>query len=640
MTPAKNSQRLNWWILVVLGLLLGAALRLNGIQEMSRTLLYDEAFYAVDALSLLAEPRFQPFFDNNYGREGLWMAIIAPAMLLMGPEIFTLRVVTAWMGILTLAAAYRVGRELIGPRGGLWTMFALGVLYWHAHLSHITFRAILYPLIGALALAWLLRAARLNRGWLSLGLFTGLLAYTYLAARGWILAIVAVMGLLFLLRPAQRRGIVKALLLAGLIALPLVIYAIQYPESFNQRTNDLTLGGVDEVIRNALDWTRVWLIEGENYIVNNLPGRPVLDLPLAFLTLLGIISLLRKVSWPWLLLIAALFFGSLAPSILSFGNTNMLRAFGVVIPLAICIGAGALLLEEFIRRYASRSAATVGICLMFGLAGWNSYRDIGTMATLFPQIASQETRILASIERLVELQAPASRVYFMPLQYTYPLIPFRDWKLRNYQIGSFDPGYCTIFSQNQRVLYVSVPVEGGPNFETSMAFHEQSIDEWANLTKLYDGEYTIFAAEADARLSEGWEDALIFDDTFAVQILRAPDPVQRNGDWLALTLAIRTLKPVDADYNIFLHLYGDPSPYEGGRLWGNDDARICEANPPFRWRSDEVIVQTQAVFMPGDAPDGFYELALGIVESATGERLATGQANDVWPILSVENVNQ
>ncbi len=120
-------------------LLIGAALRLNGLHAMLGMVHYDEAYYGDDALSLIAEPRLTPFFPDNFGRESLWMYILAPSLAVFGAGAFALRVVAIFTGVLTLAAVYRLARELIGRRAALWSMAALAVLFWHVLASHEAF---------------------------------------------------------------------------------------------------------------------------------------------------------------------------------------------------------------------------------------------------------------------------------------------------------------------------------------------------------------------------------------------------------------------------------------------------------------------------------------------------------------------
>src|SRR5688572_19811526 len=145
-------------------LLAGSALRFQGVHTLTASRQYEEAYYAMDAATLLQQPRFVPFFPENYGRESAWMYVLAPFMAVFGYEAFGLRLAAALTGILTLAAVYRLGAEVFRSRwAALWTMAGLAVLYWHVHFSHLAWRALLFPCVGALAFALLWRARRTNR---------------------------------------------------------------------------------------------------------------------------------------------------------------------------------------------------------------------------------------------------------------------------------------------------------------------------------------------------------------------------------------------------------------------------------------------------------------------------------------------
>ncbi|MCA9891321.1 MAG: hypothetical protein KC546_23250, partial [Anaerolineae bacterium] len=113
------------WFLIALFLLVGFGLRINGLGQMNDATLYDEAAYGLDALSLLDNPQLTPFFERNNGRESLWMYVTAPALAIWGSQPFGLRIMAVFAGMLTLAAAYRLGRELLGKQGALWVMGAL-----------------------------------------------------------------------------------------------------------------------------------------------------------------------------------------------------------------------------------------------------------------------------------------------------------------------------------------------------------------------------------------------------------------------------------------------------------------------------------------------------------------------------------
>ncbi|MEL7436771.1 MAG: glycosyltransferase family 39 protein, partial [Chloroflexota bacterium] len=169
-------------ILMTLILLGSAFLRFYGLGAMAELLHGDEAYYGLDALSLVENPRLQVYFPANTGREGLWMWLLAPMFAGLGATPFALRVTSALVGILTIAACYRLGRESLGQQAGIWVALAMAVLYWHVQLSHIGLRVITLPLMGALAFAVLFRAHRLGRGWWLAGALVGITFYTYTAS--------------------------------------------------------------------------------------------------------------------------------------------------------------------------------------------------------------------------------------------------------------------------------------------------------------------------------------------------------------------------------------------------------------------------------------------------------------------------
>ena len=48
--------------------------------------------------------------------------------------------------------------------------------------------------------------------------------------------------------------------------------------------------------------------------------------------------------------------------------------------------------------------------------------------------------------------------------------------------------------------------------------------------------------------------------------------VAEAGDMLTVTLGLKAQHPLDRDYSVFVHLYGDPTPYEGGAMLAQGDS--------------------------------------------------------------------
>ena len=117
-----------------------------------------------------------------------------------GNSIFGIRLVSAIVGIATVAALYFIARRFYGPSAGFGAAAGLALFNLHIHFSRIAFTDIWWPLIGLLALGALGRAAhrgkRRNSGswaetgwWLVAGLLAGFGVYANRAH--WVFLIVA-----------------------------------------------------------------------------------------------------------------------------------------------------------------------------------------------------------------------------------------------------------------------------------------------------------------------------------------------------------------------------------------------------------------------------------------------------------------
>jgi len=321
----RMSQRASWlhnpWLQLGLVLLVAGAFRLWQIERIPPGLFGDEATEGLDALDVLAG-RGAIFFPANYGREGLHVWIVAAAFRLLGAlhgrafliDPLALRLPSALAGILTTAATYWLGRELVQAwRNGspvraseadgglidrlidlvpLVASLYVATSFWHIHFSRFGIRGIFTPLCGALAFAAFWHAVNLRAGvispgqapeqaggreasprlgtwpralgWYALsGLFFGLALHFYTASRfyplflGGFLLLQA--GAAFLTGRKEsailRRDFLGVLLLFAMTALvfaPLGLYFLQHPGSFTQRAGEVAVfGGTRPLARMA-----------------------------------------------------------------------------------------------------------------------------------------------------------------------------------------------------------------------------------------------------------------------------------------------------------------------------------------------------------------------------------------------------
>ena len=94
--------------------------------------------------------------DSLYAAGGMAAAL--------GNTLFALRLTAAFFGLLTVAATYWLGREMLADRRiALLAAALLAVSFWHVLFSRLGFRVISQPLLMALAVAALFRGLRGGR---------------------------------------------------------------------------------------------------------------------------------------------------------------------------------------------------------------------------------------------------------------------------------------------------------------------------------------------------------------------------------------------------------------------------------------------------------------------------------------------
>jgi 4-amino-4-deoxy-L-arabinose transferase-like glycosyltransferase len=614
---------------IVLILFAAALLRWHGLAQMDGMMMYDEAYNGWDALQSMESGRLTPFLLDNNGRESGWHYWLMPFLATLGARPLAIHFAASVAGILTIAAVYRLGRELVNRRVGIWSAFGLTVLYWHVHLSHMGLRAIMLPLVGASGLTMLLLAKRKNQMamWGIAGLLTGLLAYTYFSAWLWVAFSILVLLVWFRRVPVLRRGVTLAFVLTAIVSFFQAWFIIQYPDKSFFRIRTVAVITLDQIGANILDWALALFERGDATAAHNLALRPVLDAGLALPFLAGSLGLLllpdRRRGAGWIIGLSAF---SLAPSIFSDFAPHFLRAVGLVVPLALLIGVGSDILVKVLRPRIPGLAVLIP-CTLMAYSFGSTYQDFGTWL--------QDDRLLSSMETYANQSAGWIRrnvppdsggsVYFSPFNTFHPVIAFHSYGLAPIHVAGFGSGQCLVLAESP-VYYVVVPA-WEPAFE-------QSLLRWSEATVRFEADRQ-FGGEPLYRIYESGLPEGKVDPFPEAQQVRFEQNIRlshgdvgdvfKPGDRVSIDLAFSTEQPTPFVTSAFVHLYGDPTPYEGGRLWAQDDSWICEPYPSTVWRADEVIVQAFHLNLPTDLPEGSYQVAAGIHEAPAGPRLSLGQ---------------
>ncbi len=613
-------------------LLAGAILRWSPIGPLSDMLSYDEAYYGLDTLSLIESPRLTPFLPANLGRQSLWCYVLIPFVAVFGAHPFALRLAAGFVGILTAAAVYRLGKETLSPRAACWALLAFCVAGWPVHQSGLGMRAIFWPLIGTLAFAAMMQARRTDRMplWIEAGIWTGLLWYTYFSALLWILyAVFMLIG--WLLGKRGRRGVLIALAVSTLVALPMLVYGYHHPQDVLGRPQGVRVSGPAELANTARAWARVWFSPADD------PGRynplhPVVDRGLVAFFIVGLPTLWwavrRKWQTIWLLGLIPV---SLLPSLLSRDAPHFLRASGLTIPIAIVIGAGAWGLEQLLRRLRLRALPTLLPLALMLLTAITTAR--GTVRWLrHPYVFLLMEQHVNQGANFIRAAVPEETpVYFSPFYPSHPVIAFRRADLSPRPVGAFDSHLCLVVPERPAV-YVSVTLYE-PDFQ-------EKLSRWAEMTVLFQDlsadppRYTVLQAVPKPEfLRNRGAVRAVFGERVEMRLLESLPSIARAGETVSVPLALRALQPMDRAYSVFVHLYGDPTPYEGGPLWAQADGPACGPYTSDLWRTDEWVLTPFSLALPEGLPPGRYQVGMGIYDSTTGVRLALpGRAYDFLPL--------
>jgi len=634
----RNHKNIQWAMILIL--LSGALLRWSAIGPMSDMLSYDEAYYGLDALSLIQHPRLTPFLPANHGRESLWCYLLIPFISLWGARPFALRLAATMVGILTLAVTYRLGTEVLNRRAACWATLALAICQWHVHQSRTAIRAILLPLVGALAFWALFQAHRTDRRslWALAGVWMGLLLYTYFSSLVWIAYAILPTGW-WLLR-GRKSGPAVTLVLAGLLFLPMLLYGLLHPQDVLQRPEAVRVSTMGEFWDNVRVWGKAWFHQGDPDARYNPISRPVVDTALIPLFLAGIIALWWAVRRRWYILwIVGLMAASLLPSLLTTHAPHFLRAVGLVVPVALVVGAGAWGIEETARRFGVGKKAFLIPAFLFTLAGWATLRDCNERWLHHPEVFTLMEQHVNHASNFIRENLPSDTpVYFSPFALSHPVIAFRRADLAPRPVGAFDSHICMVVPERPAV-YVSVTLYE-PDFG-------QKLSRWADTSVLFQDpqqnppRYTVFQAvpKPEFLRGEGMSRA-VFGDKVEMRWFQPISPTAKAGDVVTVYLGLRALQPLEQAYSVFVHLYGDPPPWEGGTLWSQGDSLVCEPYPSLLWRTDEWVLQPFFLPIPAEVPAGRYEIAVGMYEAPAGARLpvrsAEGSEGDFIVLQNIE----
>ncbi len=375
-------------------LAIAAFFRLWKLDSIPPGLYPDVALNGNETLQSLKTHDFKVFYPENNGREGIMMWLIALSFSIFGVSIWSIKIVSAAIGILTVFGLYLLTKEILQNTRykiqdtryiALLSGFFLAVSFWHTNFSRIGFRAILLPFILVFSFYFLFRGFNTKRIWnfIVSGIIFGLGFYTYTSFRVTPLILFAVLIPYWLIykkqnlhpvrnKPPQAAAAVPSagrisngvkkqflfsvsyfLLSIFIIALPIGIYFLQHPQDFISRATGVSIFSQENPIKSfaisLIKHLGMFNFHGDTNWRHNLSGQPMLDLLTGILFLIGIIFSIKKLiksfkeknysAFAVYCTLIAWFFIMLLPGVLTYeGIPHALRTIGVIPVLYIFAG--------------------------------------------------------------------------------------------------------------------------------------------------------------------------------------------------------------------------------------------------------------------------------------------------------------
>lgn len=388
-------------------------LRIYDINHIPAGIYPDESVNGTDAINAIESGNYQLFYENNYGREGLFINLQAFSILLFGNTIFGLKIIPILFGTLTALGTYLLARELFVSRfGGIIASFLVAVSYWAINFSRIGFRANFVPLLLVFSFYFFFAGLRLKKNWLFVtsGLLFGLGLHTYIAFRIAPLVLIVLIPALIAIRKKFLQTYWKFALIfifsAFISAAPMLWnFFISNPEHFESRSNAISV--LSSEVNHGDFWgtlTRSFSLALAKYIVwgdqnwrHNHPPYPILDPVSSFAFVVGFCIALYKVisitmrralnndrarDLVIFLFLLTWFFALLAPEFFtSEGNPHALRSIGTIPAVYILAAYPILLAWRRLRKSTGQIMASCIVFFFLGIAGaWNTYNYFGAWA--------------------------------------------------------------------------------------------------------------------------------------------------------------------------------------------------------------------------------------------------------------------
>jgi hypothetical protein len=132
-----------------------------------------------------------------------------------------------------------------------------------------------------------------------------------------------------------------------------------------------------------------------------------------------------------------------------------------------------------------------------------------------------------------------------------------------------------------------------------------------------------------------------FDHGVRLCAFELRDRALKPGDTARITLYWQVEGPVQEPADSFVHLWGASfNPKTGNPLWGQQDKQLPGYHPLTRWNPGKIYRDSYEFRVDPDAPPGEYQIEIGWVQPATGQRhgLELVQSSDELSVSHLDSL--
>jgi len=388
------------WSGIIVILLIAATFRLAALDAVPPGLHHDEVIIAQVAKDIL-RGRLAIYFPEGYGHEPLYHYILAGMFAIGGANEFTLRLTTALLGILAVAAGWRMARTMFGPGVALVSAGWMAISLWPIFYSRIGLRNITLPLMISLT-TWLfwrslqekLVSSKKTGFWA--GIAFGLTFYTYQGSRVFPLVFIILAAYLAVFHKEafarNWKGVVLFFVVAALVAAPLAHYLIFVSPQAEARVGNLMgplqalfAGNPTQVLQLVMATAGMFTVHGDGVWLYNVGGRPVFPEPVGgALFYIGLLVALWRWRRPAYALLLIWLPASLAPAAVTWPAPDFVRTLGALPATFIFPALAVTTIANTLRPRRLQLACALTV---IALLAWNAALTARDYFTIWPRNA-------------------------------------------------------------------------------------------------------------------------------------------------------------------------------------------------------------------------------------------------------------